>query len=84
MNKPKCVDALGNAIKIGQRYGYSASSGGWQRTVIGIASSVSKDRVTLDVETVKQFLYGEETDNIRDSAPKVLIRGIMIFPVNIA
>jgi hypothetical protein len=75
-------DALGIPIAIGQRYGYSTSDGGWARTTVGTAIKITKTgRVTLSVESIKKFLYGEPHEDYAD-ADTVSIRAHMVFPVN--
>ncbi len=71
-----CLDALGNPVHLGKRYGYSTSANGIARTVLGIAIKITKDgNVTLYVENVDRFLYYTE------SSDTVIIRPYMLFPV---
>lgn len=78
------VDALGNEIKIGERYGYSTSKSGLSRTVVGTAKNVkqSSSRVVLVVEKVNTFLYGGKIDDsFNGNAETIAIRAHMVFPV---
>lgn len=78
------VDALGDPIVIGNRYGYSTSANGIARTVIGEALNFTKGgRVTLKVESLKTFLYGKLIPNgISERAEKISMHSHMIFPVS--
>lgn len=81
MNKVYC-DAIGNPIEIGKTYGYSTSSGGWARTVIGSATKITeKGNVALAVIKVNRFLYGDPSES-RDDAKTVSIRTHMVFPIH--
>lgn len=77
------VDALGKPIRYGQRYGYSSSAGGVARTTVGVAINLTKTKVTLQVEEVKHFLYGEPFEKTwSEDAKTVSIRTHLVFPVN--
>jgi len=75
------LDALGDPIIIGKRYGYSTSSNGRARTVIGLAQKLTSQKVTLKVEKVNNFLYGEPIEALWAEAEMVSIRAHLIFPI---
>jgi len=77
------VDALGNEIVMGQLYGYSTSSSERARTVVGRAVKFTpKNSLTLAVEKVGNFLYGQPYEKTwGDDADTVSIRAHMVFPV---
>jgi hypothetical protein len=79
----EAVDALGNPIEFGKRYGYSTSSSGRSRTVVGIASKITPTgSVTLTDVQVKNYIYGDPYDRTwAKDAKKVTIRPHMVFPV---
>lgn len=56
------LDALGNEVIVGHRYGYSTSVNGRGSVVIGVAQRLTKQKVTLKIELRREFLYGEEVN----------------------
>lgn len=80
-------DALGNDIVIGNFYGYTSTSGGFARTVLGTATHLTKKKVAVKVEYTKRFLYGEEIKDHKEAfginqAEQVAVNGYLLFPVN--
>lgn len=77
------VDALGNEIIMGQLYGYSTSSDGHDRTVVGRAVKFTpKNLLSLSVEKVQNFLYGQPFEKTwSQDSDKVNIRAYKVFPV---
>ena len=51
------IDATGKEIVIGQRYGYSKSSNGFTRVIIGTATKSEAGKVTLGEIEEKEYLY---------------------------
>lgn len=76
-------DALGNPIEIGEKYGYSTTSSGWARTVVGKALKANEatGKVSISVERVQHYLYGAKTSGHTVDADKVSVRSLMLFPV---
>lgn len=78
------VDALGEQIQVGKLYGYSHSSSGVARTVIGEALSFTKTGlVKLKITQVTNFLYGRPVDSWSTRAETVNIRPHLLFPVSV-
>ena len=70
-------DALQNEIVLGQTYGYSTKD----NVVIGKAVNLTRLKVTLEVIKVRNFLYGEQTQNIGLNAETVSVFSWHLFPV---
>jgi hypothetical protein len=82
------IDALGNEIVVGRKYGYSRNDGGYSHVTIGTASKITEansdrynpPKVRLIDCTVLRFYCGEPYQN--DVKPAdVSILGVMVFPV---
>ena len=73
------LDALGNKVVLGQKYGYSATD----TVFTGTAISFTKSRVTLETLTRRFFIYGEETDHpwILSKAKTASIPPYRLFPI---
>lgn len=81
---PPVVDAIGDPIVLGNMYGYSTTSGGWARTVLGEAVGITPTgRVTLRVVRRTAFLYGEQS-TYNPGGDKVSMRSHMMFPILVA
>ena len=77
------IDALQNPIKLGAIYGYSSSSGGWSKTAVGRATKLTKSgMVTIEVLSVRHFLYGQPIERSGDDAKSVSVRPHLLFPVH--
>lgn len=76
-------DALEQLIVIGNVYGYTSTSSGWSRTVVGKAVGLTKTGlVKLEPTKICNFLYGRPTKREWDEPAKhVNIRPHMLFPV---
>jgi ribosome biogenesis protein Nip4 len=76
-------DALGNDIVVGNFYGYTSTSGGFARTVLGTVTHLTKQKVAVKVEYVNRFLYGKPIkDDYGNRAEQVAVHGYLLFPVN--
>ena len=77
------VDALGDAIVIGNCYGYSHSANGINKVRIGIAEKETKSGLlTLQVIKSMKGLYNDiKEDEITSRTASV--KPVLLFPVNI-
>lgn len=86
INQFEFLDALRNPIKLGRLYGYSHTSSGIARTVIGTAEKITKSgMISIKPITVNKFLYGkiiEIENNFPEDAKLISIRPHLLFPVS--
>lgn len=80
------LDALRKPIEIGKMYGYSSSSSGTSKVVIGIAEKITDmGGVTLRIVKVTNFLYGKEippSENFtKNRTKRVNARSHILFPI---
>lgn len=77
------LDALGDPIVVGQRYGYHTSASGYSRVTTGVAVRATKSKkMTLEDLTVRRFLYGKLIDFMQSEVPhSVSINPSFLFPV---
>lgn len=75
------LDAIGNPIVEGKRYGYSSGASGFVRVVQGKATKQhASGKVTLTDLNVQRFLYGKPI--IPDDVAKhVAVLSRLLFPV---
>lgn len=76
------LDALGNEVIVGNRYGFTTSKNGVTRVVVGTAVNKTKTRVTLTVETVVRHLYGGNAQNEQYATETVSALACKMFPVS--
>lgn len=77
-------DALDKELELGKLYGYSASSGGRITVVTGTLLNLTKKKVTLEVKSRKDYLYGEILPPGHwPTAKTVSINPCHLFPVTI-
>lgn len=76
-------DALNQPIVIGAKYGYSSSQSSRITVVIGVAiKETSGKKVTLEVQSRRNFLYGEEYEcTWRGDAKTVSVHPCHLFPI---
>ncbi len=75
-------DALGRELVIGNLYGYSVSAGSRITVVFGRLLRKTEKKVTLDIESRKDYLYGEIMEPSQwPSAKTVSIHPCHLFPV---
>ena len=76
------TDALGQPIVFGTKYGYSTSSSGRSDVVVGVASHETKTKVTIDVISRTEYMYGKlyKTNDFLPSQ-SVSVRSYHLFPV---
>lgn len=75
------LDALGNPIVVGNKYGYSIGDGGWTDVVVGQVSKETAEKVTLVNIVRTGFLYGRPTDRKWKEATTVSVKSCILFPV---
>ena len=75
------LDALGNKIVIGNRYGFATSKNGITRVVVGTAVNMTKTRVSIKVDMVTSHLYGGEA-KIVSSTETISAHACKMFPVS--
>lgn len=75
-------DALQNDVVLGARYGYSTNASGVTSVVIGIAEKLTANKVTLEIESRRSFLYGEIYDSTwRSPSRTTSVHSCHLFPV---
>lgn len=74
-------DALGNAIVVGNRYGFSTDSNGVTQVTIGTATKETEKFVTLQIEVVKRGLYSDLPKPVEQSRKTVNCKAMKLFPV---
>jgi hypothetical protein len=79
--KTSKLDAIGNPVELGKRYGYSQQNSGWTITVVGEAIKETAKGITLRVLARRRFLYGDPSDFTYAEAEKVNCSSIILFPV---
>jgi hypothetical protein len=73
------LDALGNKLVIGQRYGYSQSNNGITRVVVGDYVKQNKSSVTLSI-VYSHGGYDYKQEDYNSFTRKVSVRSIILFP----
>jgi hypothetical protein len=71
------LDALGNKLIIGNRYGYSQSHNGITRVVVGKLVKANKSNVTIEI------IYAHDGHNYKpesDIKKNVSVRSVILFP----
>lgn len=76
------LDALGNPVVIGNRYGIATNTNGITRVVVGKILRETERGVTLEVETYRHFVYGDLTDKIERDRKTISCLGCNLFPVS--
>lgn len=76
-------DALNQPIVFGAKYGYSSSESSRITVVVGKAiKETPAKKITLEVESRRNFLYGEEYDRTWAGNAKVVhVHPCHLFPV---
>jgi len=75
------VDALGNPVEIGKKYGYSSTANGFGTVVVGTVKGIGEKMVTIKIESRRVFLYGKQTEPWKKDAPTANIYSFHLFPV---
>lgn len=76
------TDALGNEIVMGASYGYSTTSSGITKVVLGVADSVTKTGyLSLIVTKATQYIYGGSPKLIEYEKKKVSVNSCNLFPI---
>lgn len=75
------VDALGNEIVVGEKYGYSSPSSSVTRVVVGRAIGSTEKKVRLELLSVREFMGGEEITLFGMRAKALTIASYLLFPV---
>lgn len=76
------LNALGQPLMMGAKYGYSNKESGRTTTVIGRLKKIGTSKVTLDVIKRKNFLYGKEYDcTWAGMSPTCSVQPHILFPV---
>jgi hypothetical protein len=76
------VDAIGNQVVKGKKYGYSQSGNGHQNIVVGIADNIMEKKTTLIVSKEVCYSYGEFYKTyVPDKVEKRTVHSCMLFPV---
>lgn len=75
-------DALGNAIAIGKRYGYTTGNNGILRVVVGTAAKLTEQKTVIKVEKLTTYAYGGLSVHQDEStAATRAVYGCNLFPV---
>lgn len=74
-------DALGNDIVLGNKYGYTSSAGSTITVVVGVAEKTTEAKVTLHVESRRNYLYGEPCALWSSPARTSSVHPCHLFPV---
>lgn len=74
------LDALGNVLVVGSRYGFSIDSNGFTTVSVGILEKINEKSVRINVESKKRGLYNDPLTEVED--PKsVNVKWTKLFPV---
>jgi len=73
------LDALGNKLIVGERYGYSQSNNGISRVVVGEYIKPNKNSVTLSI-VYSHGGYDYKQEDYQSFTRKVSVRSIILFP----
>ena len=74
-------DALWNNIVLGNKYGYTSSSGSIVTIVVGLAEKMTETKVTIHVQSRRTFLYGEPCESWSSPARTSSVHPCHLFPV---
>lgn len=75
------LDALGEKIVIGRKYGFTQSGNGVYSNVIGIAVKETDTRITIEPLRVTHGAYGSLTES-EGLGKKRSVYACILFPVN--
>lgn len=75
------TDALGNPIKIGQRYGYSQQSSGHVTIVVGTVEKINELKVTLTNIEERSGVYGEIKESFKPETRKRSVNSCHLFKI---
>lgn len=74
------LDALGQPIKIGSKYGFSNDSNGLTTVTIGILTKINEKSVRIDVTSKKSGIYNDPLTEVKD--PKgANVKWTKLFPI---
>lgn len=73
------LDALGQPVVIGNRYGYSVSSNGSTTVVTGKLVSTAKESVRIQPDTETNYYGNRRSDRPTDKNPRN-VRSCILFP----
>ncbi len=81
------IDATGKEIVIGTQYGYSKSSCGFTRVIIGTATKTNFAKVTLANIEEKEYMYVHEKTvstpyKITNPKNSRTLSAVQVFPIN--
>lgn len=77
----KAIDALGNEIIIGQKYGYSQQSNGSVTIVTGFAEKVNELKATLSGVNERRGMLGSIENKFHEQDRKRSVNACHLFPV---
>lgn len=75
------MDALGNPIQIGKKYGYSQQSSGRVTIVIGTVEKINELKVTLNNVEERRGLFGEITESFKPESRRRSVNACHLFPI---
>jgi hypothetical protein len=81
IEKTQTLDALGNPIQIGKKYGYSQQSSGHVTIVIGTVEKINELKVTLNNVEERRGLWGEITESFKPESRRRSVNACHLFPI---